>query len=215
MLTVLSQPAGKEDPGPTDAELVVRARQGDQDAFRVLYDRYAPAVLGFLRHRLTDHALAEDALQDSFCKAYRALVSFDLKRPFGPWIATIAENVATDRFRRKSLEPVSLGDADSRTAGEADPTKAASQREREERLRAALSGLEPGPRRVLLLRYQGGLTQRAVADELGCTVRTVQTREEEALEALVLLLDERRARTNRGDTAKGETTRGDGSEVKS
>jgi RNA polymerase sigma-70 factor (ECF subfamily) len=203
VLTVLSSPKGKEEPGPGDADLVVRARQGDADAFRVLYERYAPAVLGFLRHRLGDHALAEDALQDTFVNAYRALVSFDLRRPFGPWVATIAENLAVDRFRRRSLEPRSLAPADEAPVN-ADPGAAAAAREREEVVRAALSGLEPGPRRVLLLRYQRGLSQRATADELGCSLRTVQTREEAALEALAALLDERRARRAKGE-ATGET----------
>src|SRR5947209_14085140 len=88
-----------------DLALVVASRDGDERAFRKLYDRYAPAVLGFLVHRLGDHALAEDALQEAFCKAYRALDAFDPKRRFGPWISTIAENVSIDFYRRrKKLE---------------------------------------------------------------------------------------------------------------
>src|SRR5580704_4289673 len=82
----------------SDRELVERSLKGEATAFRALYERYAPAVLGFLASRIGDHALAEDALQDAFYKAHGALATYDSSRPFGPWIATIAENVAGDEF---------------------------------------------------------------------------------------------------------------------
>src|SRR5258708_1898946 len=103
-----ARPREAPDTGPEDDDnpLILASREGDHDAFRRLYERYAPAVLGFLAHRLGDHALAEDALQETFVKAFRALDAFDTKRRFGPWLSTIAENVAIDAYRRRSkLEP--------------------------------------------------------------------------------------------------------------
>jgi RNA polymerase sigma-70 factor (ECF subfamily) len=173
-----------------DLVLILAARGGDQDAFRQLYERYAPAVLGFLVHRLGDHALAEDALQEAFCKAYRALDTFDARRRFGPWISTIAENVSVDVYRRRSKLEASL--REDLAAEGPDTLRLVAERESEEILRAALKVLPDPAREILLLRYRNGMTQSEVATQLGCSVRTVQTREATALELLISMLDARR-----------------------
>lgn len=176
----------------TDAAIVARVLAGDGAAFRTLYERYAPAVLGYLTSRIEDHALAEDALQEAFSRAYGALATYDRARAFGPWVATIADNVAKDEFRRRRSAKWP-GGRDDKDAGGSDPQRIASRREREDVLRAALTGLGPEPRRILILRYERGLTQRETSLEIGCSVRTVQTREQEALEMVLRLLEERRA----------------------
>lgn len=178
-------PSGAEDDGP----LVVASREGDHDAFRRLYERYAPAVLGFLAHRLRDHALAEDALQETFCKAFRALDTFDTKRRFGPWLSTIAENVAVDAYRRRRRVEPSLRE-DLPKDGE--QLRVVAERESEELVSAALKVLPEAPREILILRYRHGVTQSEIAVRLGVSVRTVQTREAAALELLVSMLDARR-----------------------
>ncbi len=195
-----SHSAGAEGPGEaSDASIVERVLAGEHAAFRFLYERYAPAVLGFLASRVEDHALAEDALQEAFCRAFAALATFDRTRGFGPWVATIAENVAKDHFRRRRSMK-GLGDHDRKDGGAHDPLRVASRREREEVLRAALTALAPEPRRVLILRYERGLTQRETSIELGCSLRTVQTREQEALEKVLALLEDKRQ--SRGPEAK-------------
>ncbi len=177
--------AAAEDDGP----LVQASRRGDHDAFRRLYERYAPAVLGFLAHRLRDHALAEDALQETFTKAFRALDTFDTKRRLGPWLSTIAENVAIDTHRRRArVEPALRDDLPK----DGEQLKVVAARESEELVAAALKVLPEAPREILLLRYRHGITQSEIAGRLGVSVRTVQTREAAALELLVSMLDARR-----------------------
>jgi RNA polymerase sigma-70 factor (ECF subfamily) len=184
------------DPQPVvdEAPLVRQARAGDHDAFRVLYERYAPALLGLLASRLGDRDGAEDALQETFAKAYRALGVFDDARPFGPWIAAIAENVAIDHLRRRGRTARPAEIRDDALVTPAEQVQVASRREGEEIVRAALAGLPPEARAVLLLRYQRGLTQRDAADALGVSLRTVQTREGEALARLAVLLEARRTK---------------------
>jgi RNA polymerase sigma-70 factor (ECF subfamily) len=171
---------------------VIAAREGDNSSFRKLYERYAPAVLGFLVHRLRDHALAEDALQETWVKAHRALDAFDTKRRFGPWISTIAENVAIDIFRRRAKRESALHGDPSTPLREGDPVRIVVEREREEIVRAALKVLPEPAREILLLRYRHGRTQAEVAAQVGCSLRTAQTREAAALELLVSMLDARR-----------------------
>jgi RNA polymerase sigma-70 factor (ECF subfamily) len=191
MLTATVSQTDAASPIEPDAAVVERVLAGDGAAFRTLYERYAPAVLGFLASRVEDHALAEDALQEAFCRAFAALPTYDARRAFGPWVATIAENVANDELRRRRPRK-GRGYGPKEAAG-ADPSRIASRLEREAVLRAALTALGPEPRRVLLLRYERGLTQRETSIELGCSVRTVQTREQEALDTVLRLLEERRA----------------------
>lgn len=174
----------------SDLALIVAARDGDEAAFRQLYERYAPAVLGFLAHRLGDHALAEDALQEAFCKAHRALDTFDAKRRFGPWISTIAENVAIDIHRRRRKHEATL--REDLAAEGTGQLRIVAERESEEIVRAGLKVLPDAAREILVLRYRHGHTQADVASQLGCSVRTVQTREAAALELLLSMLDARR-----------------------
>lgn len=84
----------------SDRALVLRARGGDQEAFRALYDLWSPPVLGLLRHLLRgDRARAEEALEETFVRAFAALGQFDVERPLGPWIKEIARNVVRDGQR--------------------------------------------------------------------------------------------------------------------
>ncbi|MBI3725097.1 sigma-70 family RNA polymerase sigma factor, partial [bacterium] len=186
MLTVLRQ-EDERSRREEDQALAKKARDGDHDAFRVLYERYAPAVLGFLRNRIGDAAFAEDALQETFLKAHRSLDSYDRSRPFGPWIGTIADNVARDHFRRK--RPRGALPLEEEPVAKIDLSQTAARREGEAIVRAALAALPDEPRAVLVFRYQKGMTQREVSEQLGCSLRTAQTREETALALLATLLD--------------------------
>jgi RNA polymerase sigma factor (sigma-70 family) len=181
-----------------DRGLVLAARRGDGDAFRVLYERYAPGLLGLLTHRLGDHGLAEDALQEAFVKAHRALDVFDESRPLGPWLVAIAENVATDARRRTARAPKPLPADAVEPLVPDEQGGVLTRREGEECVRAALAALPPDARAVLALRYQQGLTQRDTAAKLGCSTRTLQTREAQALAQIVRLLDARRAKAEKG-----------------
>jgi len=87
----------------TDAELILRARQGDGDAFGILVERHAPLVRRLTRAVLRHREDADDAAQDAFLSAWVALDRFDLKAPLGPWLARIALNAARDLLRRRRV----------------------------------------------------------------------------------------------------------------
>src|ERR1700709_2243665 len=84
----------------SDAELIVRARTGDVDAFTTLVGRYRlPAVR--LAYGITGDE-AEDAVQDAFVKAFRKLDTFRPGSMFRPWLFTIVANEARNRRRSKT-----------------------------------------------------------------------------------------------------------------
>jgi RNA polymerase sigma-70 factor (ECF subfamily) len=168
----------------SDRALVLAARQGDQAAFRALYERHAGPVLGLLRHLVFDRARADDALEDTFVKVFAALRQFDVERPFGPWVKEIARNVARDAPR--PLEIASPGSA----AG-TDPAGALARREQEELVLATLVDLPERERTVLVLRYRKGLTQSDTAAEMKLSRRTVATLQKDALARLASLMRQR------------------------
>lgn len=75
--------------------------EGSDEALTVLYQRYRPALLRLCTGRLKDPHLAEDAVQESFIKAFSNLHRFELGRRFWPWLATIAGRVCIDLGRRQ------------------------------------------------------------------------------------------------------------------
>jgi RNA polymerase sigma-70 factor, ECF subfamily len=87
-----------------DEELIRRIQNGDDDAFRVLYDRYAPAVYRYIRFRVKSDADAEEIVSDVFIRAWKALPKYKWKGvPFNAWLFRIAYNLIVDRSRPKKF----------------------------------------------------------------------------------------------------------------
>src|SRR5688500_20381219 len=91
------------EPDDDDA-LVQQAQQGDADAFRELVERHSNRVFR-LSWRITgDEASAEDAVQETFLRAYRALHRFDARSRFATWLHRIAVNTAIEIMRQRRPE---------------------------------------------------------------------------------------------------------------
>jgi RNA polymerase sigma-70 factor (ECF subfamily) len=89
-----------------ESHLIVRASEGDQEAFEMLCATYRPALVS-LAHRMLRHPDdANDAVQDTLVKAFRAIRDFDPERPLKPWLCRICANCCVDavRARRRSGE---------------------------------------------------------------------------------------------------------------
>jgi RNA polymerase sigma-70 factor (ECF subfamily) len=98
-----SDPRVHDSTAPDDAELVMRCRRGDQEAWRELVERHARLVNGVLRgvFRLASHD-AEDVFQEVFTRVYVRLGSLRDEHAVGSWIAQIARNAALDQLRSAS-----------------------------------------------------------------------------------------------------------------
>ena len=92
-----------------DRALVERSQAGDAAAFGNLYARYYGRLLRFCMRRLSDRHEAEDATQEAFARAWKALPRFAGDKHFYPWLTVIAGNICTDvlrgRFRSSTLPP--------------------------------------------------------------------------------------------------------------
>ena len=76
----------------SDEQLAARAGNGDAAAFEALYDRHHAALLAFCRHMLGNREDGEDALQQAFVRAHRALVAGRAPDKLRPWLFAIARN---------------------------------------------------------------------------------------------------------------------------
>lgn len=181
-----------------DGELVARACDGCQDAFRVLADKYAGQVFNLIFRLVRDRGVADELAQDSFVKAFAALRSFDPALRFSPWLLRIAHNTAIDHLRRRRLSTVSIDHdpdgsgphpvlADTRERSPLEQTELAHLRAA---LDWALDQLRPEYRRMVVLRYQEDQSYDEIASTVGLPLGTVKSHLHRARQAMARLLDE-------------------------
>ena len=102
-----------------DNRLVSRTLAGDDEAFEDLVRFYYDRLRALVFHHLHREDELDDALQDIFLKAYKALPRFRKRSNFYTWLFRIASNYCIDRLRKRRLELVSLDGAEGRDAIEA------------------------------------------------------------------------------------------------
>ena len=141
--------------------------------FDALYRDHYVRVFGLCLRMLRGRAQAEDATQEVFVRAYRALDRYDTRQPFAAWVLGIAGNHCVDLIRRRAREPRLFGDPDAEVAGlesEApEPPDALVDAERGEELHAAIAALPDKYRLPLVLTYYNEWSYDQVAAELGIT----------------------------------------------
>jgi RNA polymerase sigma-70 factor (ECF subfamily) len=160
---------------PDEAALVERARRGDDDAFAALVRIGAPAALAAARRITRDAALAQDAAQDAFLRAYRALGDYRHESSFAAWMRKIAVRTAIDLVRKRRPEDP-LGDDGPVSSGNASARAEEKRHEDADLLRQALATLSPLDREILLAREVEGIADREVAERFGMTVTGVRVR---------------------------------------
>lgn len=164
-----------------EAELLQRVAAGDRGApLEELYDRYERRVWAIGLRRLRDQSAAEDVVQETFVRLWRAAPRFDPERgTVGALLMTIAYRAAADLGRRKVGEaPVMSLDAEQ-AADPVDP--AAGEQEQEQlllrdELQAAMHDLSEEQREILRLHFQEDLTQAEIASRLDLPLGTVKSR---------------------------------------
>jgi RNA polymerase sigma-70 factor (ECF subfamily) len=156
---------------PPDAEALVaastsRARDGDDDALRLLFLLYADNVFGYVLAIVHDEHDAEDITSEVFARLPRALTHYRASgTPFVAWLLRVARNAALDHLRAQRSVPLAEVPAHHHEELHAH--------ERLDDLRAALEALPTDQRQVMVLRLIAGLTPTEVAERLGRSVDAV------------------------------------------
>jgi RNA polymerase sigma-70 factor (ECF subfamily) len=177
-----------------DPDLGRRFRDGDPDAVRAVYRRYAGSMLVLARSHLADAELAHDAVQQAFLQAWRAAARYDTSRPLSTWLYAITRRVCIDLYRRDRRRPLltETGDAPDRSADE-DGLAGAERSWEAWQVRAAVDSLRPDEREVIRLAFFEGLSLPEVAARMNLPVGTVKSRSFRAYRRLAAQLDGLRA----------------------
>ena len=163
-----------------DRALVERCQAGDSAAFGNLYARYYERLLRFCLRRLNDRHEAEDAAQEAFARAWKALPRFAGERRFYPWLTVIAGNICTDMLRRRSRSTPT----DDMELTAQHPVGAAGEDTSEELVLAAVDGelvnralgrLSTRHRHVLAMREGSGWSYQQIAEHEGVEIGTIET----------------------------------------
>jgi RNA polymerase sigma-70 factor (ECF subfamily) len=162
----------------TMADLLQRvAANGDVEAFRALFETYAPRVKSYMLRQGADPATAEELAQETLLAVWRkAALYSDDKGSATTWIFTIARNLRIDRLRKEVVWQPLPENNDERPSEDPAPDEELSERERAERVRAMLAELPPDQSQVVNLAFLEGLSHSEIAKQLGLPLGTVKSR---------------------------------------
>lgn len=158
-------------PGPDYRALILAARDGDDSAFALIVRGHQRRAYTIARAIVLNHEDAEDAVQEAFLHAYRALDRFDLTYPFGAWLGRIVANASLDLVRRRRVRATDEL-SDTFAVPFRDP---AEQDELKSRLGRALAELPARQRAVLVMHDVEGFRHAEIGEMLGMPEGTARS----------------------------------------
>ena len=170
----------------SDEWLVAAAKNGDVTAFAQLRDRHFRSIMRTTYRITRNWEDAEDALQDTFLKAFIHLNRFECRSSFFSWVTRIAINASLATLRKKrASKDISIDACDNDGASgdrwempdlREDPERCYSRREREDSLRRAIRRLRPNLRTALELQQAQEYSTQEIADSLGISSAAAKSR---------------------------------------
>src|SRR6202043_3477730 len=172
----LTNPQQLKSTEPSEAELIERAKLGDAEAFRALYDKHKRRVYSLCLRMTANTAEAEDLAQEAFLQLYRKIATFRGESAFSTWLHRLSVNVVLMHLRKKSLPVVSLEET-TQGAEEDSPKKdfggedvaLAGSIDRLQ-LQKAVDDLPPGYRTIFVLHDVEGYEHNEIATIVGCSI---------------------------------------------
>lgn len=159
--------------------LVVRAREGDIEAFEALVDRYETKLLRFAWRTLGDKQDAEDVVQDTLVQAWKSLTALAEPAAFGTWIYRMASNRCTDVLRRRMVRPAEAqdpADMGHHADGTASVENSVEARTALQHFSQVIQTLSSEQRVTWVLHQLEGLSYSEVATTLGISEGSVRGR---------------------------------------
>ncbi len=179
-------------PNESDRQLVQRSLRGDTQAYGMLVQQHQHAVFNVCYRMLGEYQQAEDLAQDTFIRAYQRLSTFDLERPFGPWIRRIATNLCLNFFKlnQPHLQPLDDELTISAPPKSTNPEITHEILEQKETIRNALLKLPAHYRAVIELRHYQDMNYQEIAATLGLRLNTAKSHLFRARKLLAKILEE-------------------------
>ncbi len=181
------EPSGGET--AVDDTLLFKIGEGDQEAFRQLYQNTDRTIYSFILSILKNPQDAEEVMQETYMKVWTSAAGYHAQGKPLAWMFTIARNLCYMKFReQKHQSDLGLDDLDGQETGEFCPQieNAADKMV----LKAALELLKDEERQIVLLKNSSGLKHREIASALGIPLATVLSKYNRAMKKLEQYLRE-------------------------
>jgi RNA polymerase sigma-70 factor (ECF subfamily) len=175
---------------PTDSTIVQRVIAGDVEAFALLVDRHHGRLSRSAFHLLGSEAEAEEAVQDSFVRAYRSLGTYQEREQFGAWISRILVNRCRTRLVRDKLREETAAAWVRESDQPFEPSERLAMRDE---LAVALAQLPQDQREAVVLRYADELGYDEIASITGAGISALKMRVKRGCERLRAILEATRA----------------------
>ena len=185
----------------SDEELMLSCRDGDQDAFEMLYHRYEKPIFSFIYRMVLNVSDAEELCQETFFKIIRAKKKYQASGKFKTWLFSIALNLCHDRLRRMKFRshlslnsPMCSKDCEgiqlqkSICDSSPDPVKKLEADEMKILVQRAFTILPEQERTVVILKEYHALKFAEIAEVMNCPIGTVKSLNHRGREKLVKAL---------------------------
>lgn len=175
-----------DDNTERDADLAIKARNGDKRSFTLLMQHTKQPLYRFVRRYTANDDDAYDIVQESYIAAWSALNRYDERRPFAGWLRAIALNKCRDFGRRNAVRARLRALISFLLPTEEPPpgTEVAPKDDKLRRLDAAIAALPEFYKEPLLLTAISGLSQKEAAQQLNTTVKAIEMRVRRARQKL-------------------------------
>jgi RNA polymerase sigma-70 factor (ECF subfamily) len=159
--------------------LIARARSGDDEAFRLIFERYARPIISFIYDMVNERELAEELTQETFVRAYKSLATLRDEARLSTWLFGIAKNVAREslRSRRRDEQRVEIDDRSVMELkdGQSAPEESLLNKEFNHVIRAALAALDEDKRLVFTLKVFQQQSYEEIARVTGFSIPKLKT----------------------------------------
>jgi RNA polymerase sigma-70 factor, ECF subfamily len=173
-------PRGNKSPLATDmteAEVIIKAQDGDVSCFEMLYARHKRRVFSLCLRMTGNYAEAEDFTQEAFLQLHRKIKLFRGESAFSTWLHRLSVNIVLMHFRKKNLAEISLEELLEPHQGEESPRKELGMTDNVLRgsidrvaLERAIEELPPGYRIIFVLHDVEGYEHNEIAEMLSCSI---------------------------------------------
>jgi RNA polymerase sigma-70 factor (ECF subfamily) len=163
----------------SSADLVARACEGDQEAFRLIFERYSRPLISFVYDQVGNRELAEELTQETFVRAYRSLHTLREETKLSTWLFGIAKNVAREslRARQRANQHVDLDDKLVLNLSDHGPVpvKQLLNKELNEVIQSSLALLDEDKRLVFTLKVFQQCSYEEIAEITGFSIPKLKT----------------------------------------
>ena len=163
----------------SSADLVARACQGDQEAFRLIFERYSRPLISFIYDQVGNRDVADELTQETFVRAYRSLHTLRTETKLSTWLFGIAKNVARESLRARVRDDRNVDLEDKLVLNLSDrgpvPVKQLLNKELNEVIQNSLALLDEDKRLVFTLKVFQQCSYEEIAEITGFSIPKLKT----------------------------------------